>query len=1459
MKISSYAVARPITTLMLFVSIMVLGIVSYRQLSVQLLPDIDFPTIVIIARRERSTNENLEDLTKKLEGIASEMAHVKEVTSNTNATTSRVKIDFDYGSDLQYSTVDLEERLVTFRRQLNDRRTWINAFPWSTSDFQSTLMFLSVRGSGDSSDLFKNVSEKVEQQLRSISGISNVQMRGVDGDAVRVDMKPDLLASYGLDFGAVIQKVQAAASDDNYLGRLRTPRETYFARLDGRVRTAEELADVFVDGKGVVRLRDVAEIEKGRAAAERISRTNGKKSINIRLERESGRNMIDLAKTVRTRVAEINAQLPQGVVLDIDEDLALYVEKAIGKVKKLALQGALLALFVPLIFFRSVRIAAIVLLSLPICLISVFNLFYAAGLTINIFSIMGLALGVGMLVDNSIVVVENSLRLHELGRPSDEAAAQGGEEVARGLLAGTLTSCAVFAPFLFLGDGQFKLFVKEPALALVFPLMLSLLVALTLVPVLIRIALQNAPVTKRRGARRSWIHIAFASILKSALRHRGRVVALVTVMVLVTTLESCRRIRASSTSQDSNGQWMSVYFQTARGSLLSDVNGVAQIIEKRLALHPDIKRFSVSFDTDGGDVSISMKDPSDRETKHTMREIQRGIVDFIGPVPGAEVSLQGFDDPLAQPTINLGTEGSLQLKGLDMAVLHPYADRLIDALRNHPLITNAKVKAERTDAMYLALFDREKAGAFDIKADQLARFVGATRSNGTISSLQLVDGERHTDVSFTISDAAGGTVEDVKEMTMYSRLAGKAPLGDLAKFQTSQSTSSLERADRQSSLQISYYFAPKTNTTELSADIRNIISSLPNPGGISAELSGEAKQIDQRSHDAIFVLATGMALVYVVMATVFESFWIPFIIILTNPLMLIGIIWSLDFAGLPFDDMATFGVILLVGLAVNNGIVMMDRALDMQRRGYGRTRAVFEASVTRLRPIFMTYMTTTLGLLPMALVGDEGDQWRSMAVTIIGGLTSATLLTLVVLPCFYLIGDDLMTWARRPFYNLVRVVFEVVEGVPNAIIHPVRVIRGEQKIAPGVRPFLGASFSLALQLLRTPLRLLWRFPADMIFLFGFLLGKKPVAHPHGRLRGERASANTGGAPPLVSLSNIQVIFPPTGWRAVVDKLPIKLRPARFRRELGVHALNAVHLQMERGLFGLLGPNGAGKTTMLRAIAGLLEPTRGTVRLSGVSHREAPAQLAPLIGYLPQNHGHYDWMTLYEYLEFFAMLTAQTLQKAQAVEPADSPLQSQLARLSALQNPDTRRDAILAAVNEVNLNGALHQRIGSFSGGMKQRAGIARVLLQAPPIIIVDEPTAGLDPVERVKVRLLLSRLAETRLVIFSTHIVEDLDQSCNAVAILNRGRLVFHGSPAELRQQWAGKFWEVLPQESEGIEDLRTRVVAAGGQVLFQVLRNGREALRILSTNSPATNALSVEPTLEDALLAVLGGSRPLR
>jgi ABC-type multidrug transport system ATPase subunit len=515
---------------------------------------------------------------------------------------------------------------------------------------------------------------------------------------------------------------------------------------------------------------------------------------------------------------------------------------------------------------------------------------------------------------------------------------------------------------------------------------------------------------------------------------------------------------------------------------------------------------------------------------------------------------------------------------------------------------------------------------------------------------------------------------------------------------------------------------------------------------------------------------------------------------------------------------------------------------------------VFQASDQRLRPVTMTVLTTVLGLTPLAVMPTESDQWSTMALVVIGGLLSSTVLTLLVIPCLYLAMEDVVGFlrpaARRVWRTLAAVVWGVQGGLrfvtvrlPRAVWRarvwriwrwPVWAWRGAVGCVRGIGLGVRGTFrTVAAGVGRVKRIVVWLATLVIRFVRGpSTVPPSTIAEINRELpmnadRLQTCSGFSLDAAPL-EIRNLGVRYPVWKWRDVARVIPSKRYAIGARPVRGVDALRHVNLRIEPGLFGLLGPNGAGKTTLLRCLAGLLAPSRGTVRIFGAALREYLEALSPLVAYLPQYHGLYGHMTLREFLEYFLLLRM----RGQGVE----------------LDRDRIDRAVASAADEVHLSEVLDEKLDTFSGGMRQRAGLARVLLGAPPIVLVDEPTAGLDPVERVKVRLLLAQLARTRTVVFSTHLVEDLELSCRAVGILREGRLLYAGPPRELLGRLEGRIWEV-PVSDGQLPEAAARWVETA---LFRVARPEGLRWRCVAPQRPTPDSSPGEPRLEDAFLMLL-------
>ena len=1033
--LSRIAVRRPITTLMIFAACVMLGVVSYRELSVQLFPDITWPGMMVAVSKEGSTTEILDTVTKPLEDIAAQLPHIQTIQSWTRKNRCWIRLEFDHETDMRFAVIDAEERFNTWLSDQDDRRTRMWVYRFSTEDYENYIMQLSLLGPNELEPIPETLVKEVEQKLKALQGIAEVNVGGRIYESATVAFDPDRLKAYQLGFGQILTAVSAAAADQPDLGRLDTESGSIFVRVGDRIRTIEQLKNVPVGEQSALRLRDVADVSRDSALEGSVYRVNGKSSVGIDLQKEAGLNLIRIAKLTRQRIEEINQTLPLGYRLVVNQDYAKVIEETLDEMTRLALLGMFLAGMVPLFFLRSIRVALIIFLAVPISLIATFNFMYGWDLSINVLTIVGLAIGVSILVDNAIVVLENGFRLAQRGLGSRGAAEQGGREVGRALMASTATTTVVFLPVWFV-SGEIRMIFREGALAILFPLWVSLTVALALVPVLTERTLRFRerkeksriyhwietcvflPITRlwpwrweESSRSRSLARETYRAILKRALRHRGRVILLTLLLCVATFFGKRASLQRGAMQTRSKSKYFQFYALYPKGTKLSRANGSVRHIENRLREHEAIERFWVKFDDNQARFGMILKPVHKRPDQISWEEFRGQLFDHVGQVPGALLSHQGRVSPMSDRALAFGESGRITLRGPDPQTLDQMAERVRRVLMTFPEITNAEVEENRENPEIEAQLDRERAALFDIKSRTFAQYIQSTSRGGALSSIQLEDGDKRTDVTFEMGGDKRETISAIQSVPLESPVVGSVPLGEVASFYRASASRYFYRVNGQQDLAITYSVRNGVKIDPFKKQLLPVLRSLPNPAGVSIDVSKEELKTLKKEEQAVWMFQLAIALVFIVMAIVFESVWVPFVILGSIPLISVGVVWTLLLSGKQMDELVWFGILLLAGLVVNAPIVMLDLCQRLRReKGFRRTRAVFQACDQRFRPVSMSVLTTVLGLLPLALNPDEGSQWSGMALVVIGGLLSGTILTLLAIPCFYLAVEDTLRW-----------------------------------------------------------------------------------------------------------------------------------------------------------------------------------------------------------------------------------------------------------------------------------------------------------------------------------------------------------------------------------------------------------------------------------------------------------------
>jgi len=1561
MILSDLAVRRPVTTSMFFLAMALLGGISWSRLPLQLFPELIFPEVFVSLALPGASPEQIErELVIPTEAEIGKLEGIQELESFAQANMGGVRVSYSPDVDMKFALLQLESRVNRLLPGF-PQRTRATVRRFDSTDLSSSVMVLHVLGEGDLNWLRDITEDKIRPQLESIDGVVNAEVMGGRRSAVEVILDPFLLQAHRLSVGQVRSRINAFNKRREHLGRVFDGEQALSVSIQGQFQNLREIQDLVLKHEIPLRLGDVSSVRYGLQEQKTQHRVNGKPSVGIRIQKDDEANLIEVAASVEAALAELNQEFrAEGVELGVSSSQAELMNEALSTLKQAAVIGAVLGLIVLFFFLRNLRFVSVLILAIPVSLLITFNLMFAWELSINVLSLCGLALAIGMLTDNGIVVMESIFKHFEMGKSATEAARDGTSEVSRAVVAATATTVTVFLPVVFIqSDAQDLL--RELALSMTFPLLASLLVALTLVPAL---AARTLSLDTGRSTGTGVLMEKYTLVLKACLRHRVVVSLAVGSMVAITLgLAFFYMLQQDVRREETR---FTVYVDLPEGATLEATDTVVQQVEAAVGDLEGVDRYTTSVQESQASITVLLHKREERTGKITLDEIKEKLDDRTKNISGGVVGYQpkpragrgggGRGVGLRRRSsggFNLAggmTSEQVVVRGYDFVTLKMVAEDLVFRLQELEEVDPNSVRpdAERgaPEVQVIpnaaALFDRR------LRVLDVLNAVGDSRMDGFQAAVPFLTANA-TEVPVEVrttedfSEARYG-LADLKEARILNSSGVYVPLSEVSRVRTDEGRSSILRTDQSRRIVVSYQFPEEILDSQPRLDsardiVEVTVQDMILPPGYTVE-------IIEAEEDTIYYWMMGVAaiLVYMILASLFESFSSPIIILCTLPPAAVGSCWALMMSGTGLSQqegpMALLGFVVLVGIAVNNGIILIDAIGTLRSKaGFRRERAVLAAGRSRVRPILMTSATTLLGVLPLALkFGGDYEIWPPFAITVLGGLTVSMFSTLIFIPVVYMGLDQVKRWlvdigavgvtvatlaAIGGSYGIytryeslfwgAMVVLPLWIGCLALVwsllsLHRARVaarrasepvdriqIRNLTKIYGAPGRFRREWARYERRDARNPNRepdlrerkllvdaLLWKIPLtglliyfstyfeDGLWIFlhalamvlmishlcrsiaklwtmplplwikriGELLGPKalPIAflayiHLHVKLPSVSIASTVLW---LVFLlvrhlgrrikdrkMNLDNISGRLAWLRRVIYRGVASLPVVGVPKPEFQALAGVDLDIRRGMFGLLGPNGAGKTTLMRILCQVLEPSYGSVIIEGRNLMHS-GRIQGLIGYLPQHFGYYSHLSAYDFLDYRALL-------------------------EGFKDGVERHSRVRECLEQVNLLDRMNDPVGSFSGGMRQRVGIAQTLLHMPQIIVVDEPTAGLDPMERIRFRNLLARVSQERIVIFSTHIVEDISGSCNKLAVLNTGQVLYSGSPQEMRQLAQGKTWESTLSEEQF-----TSVESELSAISHLRTPDGVRVRYLAERPFPDLDPVSVDPTLEDAYLYLL-------
>ncbi len=1099
MQLVDFAIRRRVTIAMATVAICLLGAISLSRLKVNLLPDLSYPTLTIRTELPGAAPLEVENLlTRPIEEAAGVIRNVRTVRSISRSGQSDVVLEFLWGTDMDFAGIEVRERLDLLQLPLEATRPLLLRFDPSTEPVMRLALVDTAKksASGTSETRLKYLrrfaDDRLKPEIESIEGSAAVKVSGGFEDEIHIYVDQQRLAQLGLSIQHVAQRI-GAENVNLSGGRLEQGTQRFLVRTVNEFESLDDMANAVIATVGgqPVYLKDVARLDRGYKDRTAVTRLNGRECIELAVYKEGDANTVQLAGAVHERLGSLSKMLPADTELKPVYDQAQFISGAIGDVRDAALWGGLLSVLVLYFFLRDARATVVTGIVIPVTVIGIFVLMYSFDLTLNIMSLGGIALSVGMLVDNSVVILEAVARKREAGLSALDAAREGTREVAMAVTASTLTSVAVFFPMVFVSGIAGQLF-RDQALTVTFAQLLSLLVGLTLVPMLAARRSRNdaterapaasvlsvpAPTVRGRaceflaaltsagrqlrvgenvvysratqvGLTRQflpalsfclrwlgfffvrllryiaevfskllalilapcvsitqvsfgWLERRYPAVLQWALTHRATVLG-AAVAALAVTIIMLPRLGTELIPQLAQGEF-SVKLRLAAGTPLESTDQAMQAAQAAAASLPGLDRaYSVAgtgnrldanpvdSGENTGTLDVSLKPPAGPlAEEQAMQALRARIADL----PGVQYE---FSRPAL---LTLTTPVEVILYGYDLERLQSAASVLRTKMEASGAFRDVRSTIEGGHPEIQILFDQERASQLGLTVRDIADRVVSNVRGDVATRYRWQD--KKIDVLVRSVDTRSSSVEDVRNLIVNPGATRTVPLSAVADVRLAVGPAEIRRANQERVAVISA--APSGDDLGAATQTaRGLLADTTLPAGITGSVSGQSEEMQQSFRSLMLAFGLAVFLVYLVMASQFESLLHPLVILVTIPMGLIGAVWGLYATGATLNAVALIGLIMLAGIVVNNAIVLLDAINQARERGLEKVAAIIEAGRTRLRPILITSVSTVLGLLPMAIgLGEGAEIRRPMAITVIGGIVVATFLTLVIIPVVY--------------------------------------------------------------------------------------------------------------------------------------------------------------------------------------------------------------------------------------------------------------------------------------------------------------------------------------------------------------------------------------------------------------------------------------------------------------------------
>ncbi|NQV19582.1 MAG: efflux RND transporter permease subunit [Armatimonadetes bacterium] len=1016
MKLAEFSVNKRVTIFIITVLIIIMGGISFFRLGLEIFPDMDYPVISIVTPYYGASPQDVEEtVTETIETAIASVKNIKTVKSESLENASLIMVEFNWGTNLDFAAQDLRDVIDQITEYLPDdvSRPLVMKFNLS----QMPILMYGVTGAENTYELRTILEDEVSTKLKHLKGVGTVMIYGGDELEKQIIVDKEKIEQYNISIDDIVQIV-AAGNLNMSAGHIQKRKDEYLLRTMAQYKSIEEINNLpikFTNTGKTIYLKDVASVQDGFKERRNRFRTNKIPTAMIIVAKESGANTLTVTDRVKKEVVLMEEEFKDDLEFYMVMDMGLPISRITSGAVSNLIVGGILAIAIMFLFLRNWRPTLAISLAIPISVVATFIPIYLANFTLNIMTLGGLALGVGMLVDNSIVVIENIYRHLEMGKKKFQAAKVGASEVAMAITASTLTTIAVFFPMIF-AEGMTGILVRGLALTVAFSLAASLFVSLTIVPVIASILFRRAkdrPQVDRSETFFEGIKNRYKKILIWGMAHKTKTLIIVGMLFLLTLLIPILGIIGTEFMPERDIPFMVLNVKMPTGTPLDESDAVIKQLEDvfletegvmnvMAMVGPMSDAQALADPTNPQEVNesqvfVRLHEQSDRVL--TYKEIQEQVRIKLPKVEGAEFNFMSSEEMMggggAKPI-------EVSIYGKDLDKLKEISLLIESRMNKVEHVTDVVNSMKQGKPEYHIVIDKDKAFKYGLTAAQIASAI-KTSSLGTLCGIFRKGGEE-INITVRLEEEKRNSFEDIMHFSIISPMGFSVPLNQIAHLEQAEGPRKISHEKQSRKVLLS---ASVTGTNDMGGTVKNIQKAIADieenlPMGYYLDFGGAYEDMQEAFVTLGLALLLAIILVYSVMASQFESLRQPFIVMFTMPLAVIGVMLILGITGTTLSVVSFVGGIILAGIVVNNGIVLIDHINQLRMSGMVKYEAILQGGMDRLRPVLITALTTIGGMLPMAISSGEGSEMKSpMALTVIGGLISATFLTLIVIPIIY--------------------------------------------------------------------------------------------------------------------------------------------------------------------------------------------------------------------------------------------------------------------------------------------------------------------------------------------------------------------------------------------------------------------------------------------------------------------------